>query len=205
MKCVIITAYLKNKIKDCVEIMPDDHVICADVAYKKALGEGITPELVIGDFDSGKFDVPDGIKTEIVPSEKDDTDTLLCVRRAIGLGYKDIIIVGGIGGRLDHTVANIQTLLFAHNSGANAVICDRSNTARILSGSSSVTRKNGYYFSVFAIGGDAEVTLSGVKYPLERKKLTVDFPLGISNEITSDKAVVSVSQGKILLIQSRDE
>ena len=183
----------------------DDFIICCDSGLYHAEGLGIKPKLIVGDFDSHPLPQTD-VETIRLPCEKDDTDTMLCIKYAIGAGAEEIVIAGGIGGRLDHTIANIQSLAYAASRGVSAVLTDGRNEARILSGRARFPKKPGFYFSVFAYGGPCRgVSESGVKYPLRNVGLDSDFPLGVSNEITEDFADIEVKEGRLLIIQSKKE
>ena len=190
MKAIIITPFLENKIKDSVEIKDDDFIICADTSFSEAIRQNIKIDLIIGDFDSGHpQSFPTGIETITVPAEKDDSDTLLCVKEAIKRGFDKIVIAGGIGGRLDHTFSNIQTLYYGRVNGVDISISDG---------------RNEYYLSVLAYSEKVTgVNLKGVKYPLENAEITNFFPIGLSNEIISESAEVSFSDGVVLVIFSK--
>src|SRR5665648_310101 len=101
-KCYIITSYLNGDLSSILHKKNGDFLICADNGYSVAKDNGIVPDLIIGDFDSIKIDLPSDIEVIKLPVEKDVTDTLACVKYAINECFKDIIILGGIGGRLDH-------------------------------------------------------------------------------------------------------
>lgn len=205
MKSIVITAYLTNKIRDCVNIAPDDFIICADYSFVKAREENIKPSLIIGDFDSGSGDItfPDAEIIRFKP-QKDDTDTLLACKEAIKRGYDDIAIVGGIGGRLDHTIANLQTLAYIKALGAHAVLSSGDNEAFIISNETVRIHGDGAKaVSLFAFGGECGgVCISGVEYPLHDATLTPSFPLGVSNKIISGDALVSVKTGCLLIVRS---
>ncbi len=206
MKAIIITPFLKNKIKDSVSIKEDDFVICADIAFLEAIRQNVKIDLIIGDFDAGHpRNFPTGIETIKVPAEKDDSDTLLCVKEAIKRGFDKIVIAGGIGGRLDHTFSNIQTLYYGRVNGVDISISDGRNEAMILyPGVYNFERRNGYYLSVLAYSEKVTgVNLKGVKYPLENAEITNFFPIGLSNEIISESAEVSFSDGVVLVIFSK--
>lgn len=205
-RCIIITAYHTGKIKDSYLPMPEDFIICADAGYLLASQEDITPDAVLGDFDSmdrSQVTCPDIIR---VPVEKDDTDTLLCLKYGIELGYRDFLMIGGIGGRLDHTIANIQTLLYAHNHGVLLEMADAQNTARVLSpGTYHLKEKMGYKLSLFALNEACTgIYYTGLKYPLQNATLTNDFPLGVSNAFVSEEAEITFATGTALLILSKD-
>lgn len=206
MRCLIITPYQEGLLTDCLPREPVDFVLCADAAERLALAAGIKPNLVIGDFDHGDASPVADSHIVRVPSEKDDTDTMLCIKHAIAGGADELIITGGIGGRLDHTVANLQSLAYAHAQGVRAVLTDGRNEAQILSGTAYFPRRAGWYLSVFAFGGICRgVSERGVKYPLDHVELTPEFPLGVSNEITAEEAEIEVCCGRLLVIFSKKE
>ena len=203
MKALIITPYIEGKLENIVSGHDFDCVICADASLDAAIGAGLHPDVVIGDFDHG--DEPKFDKIIRVPCEKDDTDTMLCVKHAISVGSDEIFIAGGIGGRLDHTIANIQTLAYAEEHGAHAVLSDGRNTAFFIDKCARVARASGFCLSLFAFGGDAVVSISGTKYDVEKKTLTPSFPLGVSNEITENEAEIAVHDGAVLAVFSKKE
>lgn len=203
MKALIVTPYIEGELKEIIYGRKFDIVICADASFDAAKDTGLDPDVVIGDFDHGNEPKFNNIVR--VPCEKDDTDTMLCIKYAISRGANDIMIAGGIGGRLDHTIANIQSLAYAENHGAHAVLTDEINTAFLIYKNTRVARDSGLYLSLFAYGGDAVVSLKGTKYVAERVTLSVDYPLGVSNEITSDEAEITLHSGKILVVLSKKE
>lgn len=182
-------------------ITAQDYVIAADAGYLHCNRFGITPNLIVGDFDSsadpGALDIP----IQRFSSHKDDTDCLLAVRRGLEEGCTRFDILGGLGGRLDHTLANLQTLVFLADHGARGeLIGDGSHITLLRSGSLCLPKQPGY-LSVFAFGGPCSgVCLAGTEYPLEKADLTPHFPLGVSNHIVDDLATVSVEQGDLLVM-----
>lgn len=209
MNALIITPYLTTDIRKITDISAYDLILCADSAYLAAQKEHITPHIVIGDFDHGQNVRPEkgAENTVTVPCEKDDTDTMLCVKYAMQQGADDITILGGIGGRLDHTFANLQTLAFCESNGIRAHLLAEHDEAFLLSGSVRLPkRKEAWYLSVFAYDGAChDVTIKGTKYEVENAVLDTNFPLGVSNEITADFAEISVKEGRILIILSAKE
>jgi thiamine pyrophosphokinase len=205
-RCVIITAYCKNKLRDCIDFNQDDFIICADAGHQLADAEGIKPDMIIGDFDSGARPATNGSRIIELPVIKDDTDTLSCLRYALSLKAKEIVILGGIGGRLDHTIANLQLLSFALEAGSSCMLTDGDNIVTMVSsGKYRIKRREGYTLSLFAFTNECtDVTVKGVQYPLYRAKLHNSFPLGVSNNITADSAVISLEAGKLLIIQSKN-
>ncbi len=208
MKALIITPFLTEQIKKTVSITENDLVICADVAYLAAKREHITPDIVIGDFDHGENDAPkqSAAKFIRVPSEKDDTDTMLCVKHALKKGADTITIVGGIGGRLDHTFANLQTLAYIEKQGAHGKLVSENNEAFLVCDTVRIEKREGWYLSVFAYDSVCDgVTIQGTKYEVFDVALDTAFPLGVSNEITDDYANISVRNGKLLIILSKKD
>lgn len=208
-RCVIIPAWAPDGVREIVSLTDDDYVICADGGYDLALREGILPHMLVGDFDSldvENLTLPHAIKVVRTPKEKDETDTLLCLQRGMALGFVDFVIAGGIGGRLDHTLANLQLLAYGAHNGIHVWLMDRNNRVTMLMpGQIMVPRQDGYKLSVFSYWEKCEgVTLEKVKYPLQEAVLESDYPLGVSNEFISDTAVVRFSKGRLLLVLSRD-
>lgn len=180
-------------------------IICADRGLKYAEKMGLKPDILIGDFDSYLDEVSfDGEIIRTVP-EKDDTDTIMAVRLAISRGVRRIVLYGALGGRFDHSIANIQTLLFASEQGCEMTIADRSDIISLQDeGTAEYPCKEGYYFSVFALSESVFIEeLSGVKYPLENYLMKQSFPIGVSNEITSEKAVLKIKTGTALIVRSK--
>lgn len=180
---------------------PGDLVIAADGGYASLAAHGVRADLVVGDFDSLGA-VPDHPNLIQLPREKDDTDTRYAMNYALDLGYIRFFLLGGMGGRLDHTVANLQLLAGLTSRGALGILAGGGQAAAVITnGSFSFPETMSGYLSVFCQSGVARgVTLEGLKYPLEDGELTGDFPLGISNEFLGIPARVSVKDGTLLLI-----
>ena len=139
------------------------------------------------------------------PVEKDDTDSMLAVREGLHRGYRDFVLYGALGGRLDHTLANVQTLLFLGRRGGSGLLDGEKETVTLVRNETrAFLRREGVSFSVLAFEGAARgVTLRGVQYPLTDAVLTESFPLGHGNRITEEKALVSVRDGALLVIESK--
>jgi len=175
-----------------------DVVIAADAGYRVCQSLGIVPDLLLGDFDSMEqpSDFP---KIHRVPVEKDDTDTMLAVKTALEWGCEEVIIYGGTGGaRLDHTLANLQALLYLRRRGARGWLHDRNFLWTVLENETLMVEcpvEDGL-FSVFCMGDRAEgICLEGFQYPLRDGVLTPEFPLGVSNHFCEAQATVTVGQG----------
>ncbi|WP_312641691.1 thiamine diphosphokinase [Hydrogenoanaerobacterium sp.] len=205
-RCIIIAAHNETAIKNIVHIRPDDFIICADGGYAFAAAEGIVPNLVVGDFDSFEGTVEAGIEVERAAPEKDDTDTLLCLKRGIERGFDEFIIVGGIGGRLDHTIANLQTVAYGCEQGCFVLLADSKNLVTMIGADTvNLPRLEGYKLSVFAFGDACTgVYEKGVKYPLTNATVTNTFPIGVSNEFEADTATISCGAGKLMIVLSKE-
>lgn len=190
---------------DCLAqpVTAEDFVIAADGGLTHTQKLGITPNAILGDFDSLGF-TPEG--ANVFPVEKDDTDAMLAVRRGLSLGYREFVLYGSLDGpRLDHTVANFQTLQYLADHNAAGYLVGNSYMVTVV--------KDGSIFfpegmegtvSVFCMGKDAEgVTLEGLYYPLEKGTLTAGFPLGVSNHFTGKKAAITVEKGSLLVLWDR--
>lgn len=180
---------------------PDDFVIAADGGFRYLETLGIDPDLVLGDFDSLGAP-PEHPRVMRVPSEKDDTDMMLAMKTALERGYRTVIIYGGLGGpRIDHTLANIQTLQYAARRGAQAyLIGGGAVITSIQNGKLSFSEKFQGYISVFCGGDEARgIYLRGLKYPLTNAVLTSDVPLGVSNEFCGQPATVEVTDGVVVV------
>ncbi len=182
----------------------DAFIIAADSGYSLVKRMGFTPNLLLGDFDSLKEDMPTDCEIMTVAAEKDDTDVMLAVKTAFSRGYTDITIVGGIGGRLDHTFANFQTLAYIlEQGGRGRLLSETDETELVTVGEYVYPKRDGEYLSLFAYGGDAVITTVGTKYNLTEYCLKDSFPLGVSNEILSEECRLSVVSGRILVIFSK--
>ena len=181
-----------------------DHVIAADGGLRHTRKLGITPDTVLGDFDSLGF-TPEG--ANVFPVEKDDTDAMLAVRRGLQLGYREFLLYGSLDGpRLDHTVANFQTLQYLADHGAVGYLIGHTTRVTVVKdGSISFPAGATGTVSVFCMGADAQgVTLEGLYYPLQNGTLTPGFPLGVSNHFTGANAKISVEKGSLLVLWDRE-
>ena len=180
--------------------------IAADSGYHNAkiLGESI--DLLLGDFDSIGETLPEGVETLTVPAEKDFTDTQLAVNVAIERGADDIVIIGGLGGRLDHTLSNLSILERLWSQRIHAVINDGYNRARYLDSSSTLIARSKFrYLSVIAISKKLKgVDIEGCKYPLKNATILRDDQFAVSNEITGNCALISVRKGSCYVIESAE-
>ncbi len=202
-RCVIIAAgEIQEGFNLAAAVSDAAFVICADGGYDTAVAAGITPDLFVGDKDS-VITLPKHCEQVLSPAEKDDTDTMLAVKLALARGHTHITIIGGLGGRLDHTIANLQTLLYCAQHGARAELAGAIDSAMVIQNESVTISAREGYVSVFALTERCEgVTLKGLRYPLCDVVLTNSFPIGVSNEFCAPAAEITVRQGCLLLVFS---
>ena len=182
-----------------------DIVIAADSGYLNAKKLGFEPDLLVGDFDSlGKQNIPKGIKTFELPAEKDVTDTQVAIDAALENGADNIVIIGGLDGRLDHTLSNMALLRMLYAKNIYAYITDGVNRIRYIKSSSTIiARSNFKYFSIIA---DDEVIkgveIEGAKYPLKNAKISREHQYAVSNEIEGNCAFIAVKKGGLFVVES---
>lgn len=180
----------------------DDFFICCDSGLKHRAGLGVVPDLIVGDFDSHENPHLD-VETIVLPCEKDDTDTVFAVKEALERGFEEFLLVGVIGGRLDHTLGNVSLLLMLDARGKRAVALDDFSELEIVSNRPAEIEDRYPYFSLLNISGTArDVTIRDAKYPLEGAEITCEYQYGVSNEVLPGKtAVVTVGRGRLLLVK----
>lgn len=211
--CYIILSHIEGRLEEIAVPEEGSFVICADGGYEKAVSAGIKPDIIIGDLDSYSGDeLPEDIPLKKLPVEKDVTDTDSCLEYAIDQGFVSIFIIGGLGGRCDHSIANIQNIVrysqFSEKLGCapKIIMADKYNYLLALTDDSvQLPRLDGYKVSLLSFTEKCEgVTVTGVHYPLEDYTLTNTFPLGVSNEFEDDVMTLEVRKGTLLVIMSKD-
>lgn len=188
----------------------DDLIITADAGLLVAERMKIVPDVVLGDFDTlGEPQIPEGAECFRLPTEKNMTDTQYAVDLALERGAREIVIVGGLEGRLDHTLSLLAILeeLWGRREGrVFAMITSGKNRARFLRDSGVLLPKSQYrYFSLIAADERVKgITLDGCKYPLKKKTLQRTRQWAISNEIEGNCALIEVRRGGVYVIESMD-
>ena len=199
-KCVIFCA---AGFSGLLEPLADAFVIAADGGLRHTESLGVIPAVILGDFDSLGY-VPAG--ANVFPVEKDDTDAMLAVRHGLAVGCREFLLYGSLDGkRLDHTVANFQTLQFlADNGGFGYLIGEDYLVTVVKNGAVTFPAGAEGILSVFCMGSDAEgVTIEGAQYSLTDGTLSAGFPLGVSNHFTGREVRISVKKGSLLLLWDR--
>ena len=185
----------------------NDLILAADAGYLNAKKFGIVPHVLLGDFDSlGEPAVGDGVELLRVPAEKDETDTQLAVAEAIRRGATEIFLVGGLSGRLDHTLSNLAILEHLEAMKVHCIITDGRNRVRFIRNNSTLIPRGAYrYLSLIAVDPVVKgVEIDGVKYPLKKAKLCRDHQYAVSNELTGNCAFIAVRKGGLYIIESKD-
>lgn len=201
---LIVTAYIEATCKRILPLLPHDSVICADGGYRIACDLGLDADYLIGDYDS--MDQPERNDSIVLPKEKDMTDTEAAIDFAVEKGFTEIYVLGGIGGRFDHTMGNIGLLSKYCNTPVRIAFCDDINCVFMAGPGEHHIPSNLYkYLGVISHSDQTEnITMEGVKYPLSGYTLKNNTSLGVSNEITTTEAIITFSSGKLLLILSND-
>ena len=181
-----------------------DLKIAADRGVEAFEGTGILPDLLVGDMDSVNPEtlarMQQNVQVERLPVQKDDTDGVHALDQAIARGATNITILGALGGRMDHAMANLMLLVRAHEKGAYAEILDERMRIVRVDGEISLTGAKGDTFSLLPLGRADGVTLEGCEYHSEEElAFESGYPLGISNVICEDEAKITVKNGDLLL------
>lgn len=187
------------KIQDYLE---DSFVIAADGGLLNLEKYSITPDLILGDFDSLGFE-PEGENVIKHPVRKDDTDMMLAVKKAIELGYNEIVIFGGCGGRLDHTLANVNTMVYAMEKDVKISILDSENDLYITDDDIKLSHRDKNNFSLFSINKKAVVDIEGAEYSGSGIVISNNTTLGVSNSFVEDEVSINVVDGIVLIIVSK--
>lgn len=207
-RAVIITSYIENPIDIKERLNSEDYVICTDGGYDIAMQQGISPDLLLGDFDSIKSQIPENVEIKRFRPEKDYTDLDLAMKTAAESGFSELEILGGVGGRLDHTVANIQLLSHYDDCFDSLVMLDGRNKCFIINSKKVsnfvIKKEDNSYFSLFSLSEKCTgISIKGAKYPLYDYTLTRTFPLGVSNEFIEKNTVISIKDGTLLVVISK--
>lgn len=214
-KCAIITAYYEGTSDGAKAVFEnfcgdEGYVICADGGLLIAKKAGIKPDLIVGDFDSLSCKEAEKCidvgEAEIArfSERKDFTDTGLALEEAAKRGFTEVKIIGGMGGRPDHTIANIQNISGYSGRFAYLDMEDDVCHMNVLTGPGKrvFMKDDGEQISIFSLSDVCVgVTEEGVDYPLKDHKMTSDYPLGVSNRILSARATISLMRGSLLIVQ----
>lgn len=196
-----------------IPIQENDLCIAVDGGYEYCKLLEIVPDYILGDFDSISEKEAQNVaaiakemkdRVIILPMEKDDTDMLAAIKLGLSEGYQSFRIYAGMGGRVEHTLANIQCLLYLKEHNAVGYLMD--GTGMILVAKEEAISFQDTlegYLSLFSMGEEAVVSIENMKYLLQEQKITNSFPIGISNEFLSGKkGKITVHKGAVVMILS---
>lgn len=190
---------------------PDDFILCADGGFRHLCALGWKPDLFLGDFDSSdkaevlSHSLMQGV--DVLPFEtmKNETDTHNAVLYALAHGYKDILMLGCTGTRLDHTLSNLHLLKLIRMQGGNGLILTEHNQIQVTDSSLEIRQQPGYHLSLISMSDQVTgLTTAGLLYPLRDFTLLQEVSRGISNEFIQPVASVTIKSGWLMVIQSRD-
>ena len=210
---IFCPSHFLNKEKIIIELSPENLYIAADSGIETAKALDITPNILIGDFDSIDISLLESdpyknIKKISHPREKDDTDLTLAVKYSLETGYKNIIIIGGIDGRIDHTLANLYLLKYINSKGGAGYITNGYNRMRYIFNSAVQIKKEYKYISIIPMCPEIYgLTLRNFKYPLDNATLKMqESYFTVSNEILPDKEYgeIEILNGEILICECED-
>ena len=208
-RCVI---FASGPVSDPEQLIPllreEDYIVAADGGISLAERMNCTPDLVVADIDSGSRERAEctGAELHILPREKDRTDTQEAAMVAFDRGYREFLLLGCTGGRLDHMVGAFCVLEWIVRQGGSAVLADERNRLMLMRpGEWEIPPKAGWKLSLFAYGGPVEgLTLEQVQYPLTQATLTTDNPVGVSNEFGNKPAKIRFHSGMLMVFLSKD-
>ena len=202
-RCVIVGgAEIRNYAFVRKQLRPDDYVIFCDSGLTHMERLGVSPALIVGDFDShANPKLP--VETIVLPCEKDDTDTVFAVKEALNRGFDTFLLAGVVGGRLDHTLANVSILVMLQEQGKRGSIVDDYSIMEMISNKPVLIEDDCRFFSLLNITGMAEeISISNAKYLLKDAKIGCSYQYGTSNEVLPGQtSKIVVGKGQLLLIR----
>lgn len=188
-----------------------DYIICADGGARYAEAIGITPDLIVGDFDTlsvSELDrhILNGVKVSRYPADKDFTDTHIAVLEALEMGFDEVDIIAALGGRLDHTFANVMLLALPDAINARIRITDENQELFLIRHQTVLEGKIGETISLFPLSEYVKgITTKGLKYPLINGTLQLGIPIGVSNEFQEETAEIELEEGLLLIIKNKKQ
>ena len=184
-----------------IKIHEDDLILCADGGYDTLALLGTKPDVVIGDLDSVRTTIPPQIKTVKYPSDKDKTDLEICIDYAAESGCDSLLILGALGGRVDHSLASLYAMRYALEKGMESMILSAHTRVYLVSDYLKLSRESFDYISLIPCTDKVSgVTTSGLKYNLENATLHQSSSLGVSNEFYNNTALIKIEKGLLFVI-----
>jgi thiamine pyrophosphokinase len=210
MKTLILTNGEYGDYSFCESASAYDYIICADNGVKHARYLGIEPNYIVGDFDSTDPKDLEYFKMKNIPihtlsAMKDETDTEIALDKAIENGAYAIDIYGGVGSRLDHTLANVHLLYKALRQGVEVRLVNACNTVWLIDKCTQISGHTGDIVSLLPFSEEVTgISTTYLGYPLKNASFTAGKPYGVSNYMIGEKASVSVESGVLLVIKAKD-
>lgn len=207
--CLILLSYMECVTPDMAQDLAEtaDYIIAADGGQNRAREFGLQPDCVIGDFDSTTLNEDFDCLYITYPAEKDLTDTEAALTHALEKGCRNVILLGGMGGRLDHTMGNIGLLDKYYNSFDHMEFIDGKNRMELLKDSGRTLKQDAQYkyFGLVSLNAEASgIDIRGAKYELTGASLERASTLGVSNEFSEDTVEIYVREGTLLIVRSAD-
>lgn len=207
--CLILLSYMECVTPDMAQELAEsaDYIIAADGGQNRAREFGLQPDCVIGDFDSTTLNEDFDCLYITYPAEKDLTDTEAALTHALEKGCRNVILLGGMGGRLDHTMGNIGLLDKYYNSFDHMEFIDGKNRMELLKDSGRTLKRDAWYkyFGLVSLNAEASgIDIRGAKYELTGASLERASTLGVSNEFSEDTVEICVREGTLLIVRSAD-
>lgn len=211
MKKALLISGGRQVSKELIEKYLDRFIIIADGGARLLIKYGLGADILLGDLDSIGEEALTYIKEHEIevkkfPAKKDFTDTELALSYLVDEEYKDIVILGALGTRLDHELANLMNLKKLYKKGIRAKIEDDYNEIiYVEEGSYDFEKTNKKYFSLINAGDRMNFTTKGLYYEVEDLEINSENPSrGVSNEMVGEKATIKINSGSAFIIQSRD-
>ncbi len=204
-RCVIIGGAAINNYEYIKKTLhTDDFYIFCDCGLNHHTALGIMPNLIIGDFDSYNEKELDSYSVETIhlPTEKDDTDTVYAAKEGLKRGFTDFLLLGTIGQRFDHSIANISILLMLYKTKAHALLIDDYSEMQIVGSQPVFVAPSFTFFSLTAVFGSVKgVSIKDAKYTLDNAELHAEYQYAVSNEPIGKTVTITVKEGCVLLIK----
>ncbi|MEG2246904.1 MAG: thiamine diphosphokinase [Peptostreptococcaceae bacterium] len=210
--CILLNGKVKDSefVKKTIDDNNYEYIICADGGAKHLYDLKLAPDYILGDLDSLEKSIIDyykkkGVKFKKFPQRKNETDTQLCVHLAKDLGVSQIHLIGALGGRIDHTIANINLMYYIKELGISSIIKNSDEEIYIIENEKiSINGKKGSTISILPIKGNVNgVTLENLEYPLDNANINFGNPIGLSNIMKEDSFNVKVDKGSLIIIVNK--
>lgn len=199
-RCIIIGA--GEFYEKALDIKENDLVIAADGGYAHCFTVGVDPHLIVADFDSFKGVVEGKQVIKSIP-EKDDTDMMLSIQEGLKRGYKEFVIYGGLGGRIEHSLGNIGCLHYLAKHDAHGVLISKNCKIEVL-GKGKYFYEGDGYISIFSMNEKTIVSLKNLKYELDHYELNNFTTLGVDNEFINKKAIIEIHEGSLIIVRNKE-